>query len=145
MIVMEALIDKYLAEGDQEGIRKINEELETLEKECTSAQNRAQEYLDSRTYGESSTSSEKSTRRKMSNMKEDQIQQWRIESAERRKQLVELEKQTELVKQNRTVLDPRVIKEKEEEILREIEMEQQELRRREMKINLSIFFLYQII
>ena len=30
MIVMEALIDKYLAEGDQEGIRKINEELETL-------------------------------------------------------------------------------------------------------------------
>ena len=63
----------------------------------------------------------------MSNMKEDQIQQWRIESAERRKQLVELEKQIELVKQNRTVLDPRVIKEKEKEILREIEMEQQEL------------------
>ena len=63
----------------------------------------------------------------MGNMKEDQIQQWRIESAERRKQLVELEKQTELVNQNRTVLDPRVIKEKEEEILREIEMEQQEL------------------
>ena len=60
-------------------------------------------------------------------MKEDQIQQWRIESAERRKQLVELEKQIELVKQNRTVLDPRVIKEKEKEILREIEMEQQEL------------------
>ena len=60
-------------------------------------------------------------------MKEDQIQQWRIESAERRKQLVELEKQTELVKQNRTVLDPRVIKEKEKEMLREIEMEQQEL------------------
>ena len=27
---MEALMDKYLAEGDQEGIRKINEELETL-------------------------------------------------------------------------------------------------------------------
>ena len=30
MSVMEALMDKYLAEGDQEGIRKINEELETL-------------------------------------------------------------------------------------------------------------------
>ena len=38
MIVMKALMDKHLAEGDQEGIRKINEELETLEKECTSAQ-----------------------------------------------------------------------------------------------------------
>ena len=84
MIAMEALTDKCLAEGDQEGIRKINEELETLEKECTSAQNRAQKYLGSRTHEESSTSSEKSTRRKMSNMKEDQIQQWRIESAERR-------------------------------------------------------------
>ena len=83
MSVMEALMDKYLAEGDQEGIRKINEELEILE-ECTSAQNTAQEYLDSRAHEESSTSSEKSTRRKMSNVKEDQIQQWRIESAERR-------------------------------------------------------------
>ena len=40
---------------------------------------------------------------------------------------MELEKQTELVNQNRTVLDPRVIKEKEKEILRETEMEQQEL------------------
>ena len=29
--------------------KKINEELETLERECTSAQNRALEYLDSRT------------------------------------------------------------------------------------------------
>ena len=94
--------------------------------------------MDSRAHEESSTSSEKFTRGKMSNVKEDQIQQWRIKSAERRKQLVELEKQTELVNQNRTVLDPRVIKEKEEEILREIEMEQQELRRGEMKINLSI-------
>ena len=45
---------------------------------------------------------------------------------------MELEKQTELVNQNTTVLDPRVIKEKEEEILREIEMEQ-ELRRREIR------------
>ena len=63
----------------------------------------------------------------MSNVKEDPNQQWRIESPERRKQLVELEKQTELVNQNRTVLDPRVIKEKEKEMLREIEMEQQEL------------------
>ena len=130
-------MDKYLAEGDQEGIRKINEELEILE-ECTSAQNTAQEYLDSRAHEESSTSSEKSTRRKMSNVKEDQIQQWRIESAERRKQLVGLEKQTELVNQNRTVLNPRVIKEKEEGILSETEMEPQELRQREMKISLSI-------
>ena len=133
MSVMEALMDKYQAEGDQEGIRKINEQLETLEKECTSAENRAQEYLDSRVHEESNTS-EKSTRRKMSNVKENRIQQWRIESAERRKQLVKSEKQTELVNQKRTVLDPRVIKEKEEEILREIEMEQQELRQREMKI-----------
>ena len=39
MSVMEALMDKYLEEGDQEGIRKINEELETLEKECTSVRN----------------------------------------------------------------------------------------------------------
>ena len=138
MSVMETLMDKYLAVGDQEGVRKINEELETLEKECTSAQNRAQEYLDSRAHEESSASSEKSTGRRMSKVKEDQIEQWRMDSAERRKKLTELEKQTELVKQNRTILDPRVIKEKEEEILREIEMEQQELRRREMKINLSI-------
>ena len=35
--------------------------------------------------------------------------------------------------------DPSVIKEKEKEILREIEMEQQELWHREMKINLSIY------
>ena len=49
----------------------------------------------------------------------------------------ELEKQTEGIKAGKTILDPRVIQEREEEILREIEMEQQELRRREMKINLS--------
>ena len=35
-------------------------------------------------------------------------------------------------------MDPRVIQEKEEEILREIEMEQQELSCIEMKMNLSI-------
>ena len=82
MNIMEALMDRYQAEGDQNGIRKINEELEILEKECTSAQNRAQEYLDSRAHEESSASSGKSTGRKMSKVKEDQIQQWRAESAE---------------------------------------------------------------
>ena len=143
MGVMEALMDKYLAEGDQEGVKKINEELEIIERECTSAQNRAQEYLDSRVHEESSTASGKSARMKMSQVKEDQIvreqhSQWRIESDERRKHLRQLEKETELIKDNRTILDLRVIKEKEEEILREIEMEQQEQRRREMKINLSI-------
>ena len=74
----------------------------------------------------------------MSKTKEDQIEQWWLESAERRKHLGELEKQTEAIKASKTILDPRVIHEKEEEILREIEMEQQELRHREMKINLSI-------
>ena len=49
-----------------------------------------------------------------------------------------MEKQTEAIKASKTILDPRVIKEKEEEILREIEMEQQELCHREMKTNLSI-------
>ena len=38
----------------------------------------------------------------------------------------ELEKQTEAIKANKTILDLRVIKEKEEEILREKEMKQQE-------------------
>ena len=74
----------------------------------------------------------------MSKAKEDQIEQWRLESAERRKHLEELEEQTEAIKAGQTILDPRVIQEREEEILREIEMEQQELHRREMKINLSI-------
>ena len=50
----------------------------------------------------------------------------------------ESEKQTEAIKAGKTILDPGVIKEKEEQILREIEMEQQELCRREIKINLSI-------
>ena len=50
----------------------------------------------------------------------------------------ELEKQTEAIKASKTILDPRVIREKEEEILREIEMEQQELHHKEMKINLSV-------
>ena len=126
MSVMETLIDMYTAIGDQESVKKINEELETLERECTSAQNRAQEYLDSRAHEESSRlsrcSSGKSTRRSMSKAKEDQIEQWRLESAERRKHLGELEKQTEAIKASKTILDPRVIWEKEEEILREIEM-----------------------
>ena len=74
----------------------------------------------------------------MSKVKEDQIEQWQFESAKRRKHLGELEKQTEAIKASKTILDPRVIKEKEEEILREIEMEQQELCHREMKTNLSI-------
>ena len=142
MSVMETLIDMYTALGDQESVKKINEELEILERECTSAQNRAQEYLDSRAHEESSAlsnwSSRKSTRRSMNKAKKDQIEQWRLESAERRTHLGELEKQTEAMKASKTILDPRVIHEKEEEILREIEMEQQELRHREMKINLSI-------
>ena len=50
----------------------------------------------------------------------------------------ELKKQTEAIKASKTILDPRVIREKEEEILREIEMEQQELHHKEMKINLSV-------
>ena len=138
MGVMEALMDKYLAQGDQEGVKKINEELEIIERECTSAQNREQEYLDSRAHEESSTASGKSARMKMSQVKKDQIEQWRIEGDERRKHLRQLEKETELIKDNRKILDPRVIKEKEKKILREIEMEQQEQRQREMKINLII-------
>ena len=50
----------------------------------------------------------------------------------------ELEKQTEATKAGKTILDPRVIMEKQEEILREIEMEQQELCHREMNVNLNI-------
>ena len=120
---------------DQEGVKKINEELEIIERECTSAQNRAQECLDSRAHEESSTASGKSATMKMSQVKKDQIEQWRSESDERRKHLRQLEKETELIKDNRKILDPRVIKEKEEEILRKIEMEQ---RWRETKISLSI-------
>ena len=67
----------------------------------------------------------------MSKAKEDQIEQWRLESAERRKHLGELEKQTETIKAIKTILDPRVIQEKEDEILREIEMDKQEFRRRD--------------
>ena len=77
MSAMETLIDMYTAEGDQESAKKINEELEALERECTSAQNRAQEYLDNRAHEESSVlsslSSGKSARRSMSKVKEDQI------------------------------------------------------------------------
>ena len=92
MGVMKALMDKYLTEGDQEGVKKINEELEIIERECTSAQNRAQEYLDSRAHEESSIASGKSARMKMSQVKKDQIEHWRIESDERRKHLRQLEK-----------------------------------------------------
>ena len=52
MGVMEALMDMYTAVEEQESVKKINEELETLENECTSAQNRAQKYLDSRVHEE---------------------------------------------------------------------------------------------
>ena len=90
-------------------------------------------YLDSRVHEESSVfsrwSSGKLTRKSISKAKEDQIKQWRLESAERIKHLGELEKQTEVIKASKTILDLRVIQKKEEEILSEIEMEQQELRR----------------
>ena len=110
--------------------------METLERECTSAQNRIQEYLDSRAHEKSSAfsrwSSGKFTRRNISKAKEDQIEQWRLESAERRKHLGELEKQTEAIKASKTIFDlseeKRGRNRKEEEILSEIEMEQQELR-----------------
>ena len=141
MSVMEALMVIYTAVGDQESVKKIRE-LESLESKCTSAQNRAQECLDTRAHEESiascSWSSRKSARRSMSKVKEDQIEQWWFESAERRKHLGELKKQTEATKVSKTILNPRVIKEKEDEILREIEMEQQELWFQEIKINLSI-------
>ena len=122
--------------------KKINEELETLEREWTLAQKTAQEYLDSRVHEESSVSISRScgesTRKSMSKVKTDQIEPWRLESAERKEHLRGLGKYTEPIKASKAILDRRVIKEKEEEILREIEMEQQELHRREMKINLSI-------
>ena len=138
MSVMEALMVIYTAVGDQESVKKIRE-LESLESKCTSAQNRAQECLDTRAHEESIAScSWSSARRSMSKVKEDQIEQWWFESAERRKHLGELKKQTEAIKVSKTILNPRVIKEKEDEILREIEMEQQELWFQEIKINLSI-------
>ena len=61
MSVMKSLMDMYTAVGDQEGVKKIIEGLETLEKDCTSAQNRSQEYLDSRAHEESSTLSSRSS------------------------------------------------------------------------------------
>ena len=45
----------------------------------------------------------------MSKGKKDQIEQWRLESAEGRKDLGELEKQTEAIKASKAILDPRVI------------------------------------
>ena len=58
----------------------------------------------------------------MSKVKEDQIEQWWFESAKRTKHFTELEKQTEAIKVSKTILDPRVIKEKEEEILSKIKI-----------------------
>ena len=46
----------YTAVGGQEDVKKINEELEILERECTSAQSRTQEYLDRKAHKESSGS-----------------------------------------------------------------------------------------
>ena len=60
-------------------MKKINEKLETLEREYKSEQNRAQEYLDSRAREESRAlsiwSSGNFTKRTMSKAKEDQIEQ----------------------------------------------------------------------
>ena len=76
---IEALMEMYTAVGDRESVKRNNEELETLERECASAQNRVEEYLDSRAHEESSTSgswlSGKSIRRSMNKVKEDQIKQ----------------------------------------------------------------------
>ena len=41
----------------------------------------------------------------MSKVKKDQIKQWRLENAERIKDLEELEKQTEAVKASKTILN----------------------------------------
>ena len=58
----------------------------------------------------------------MSKVKEDQIEQWRFQSSQRTKHFRELEKQTEAIKVSKTILNPRVIKEKEEEILSKIKI-----------------------
>ena len=55
MIVMEALMDMYTAVGDQEGVKKINQDLDILEREC------------------------------MSKQKKYQLEQWQFESTERKK------------------------------------------------------------
>ena len=72
-------MEMYTAVGDRESVKRNNEELETLERECASAQNRVEEYLDSRAHEESSTSgswlSGKYIRRSMNKVKEDQIKQ----------------------------------------------------------------------
>ena len=62
--------------------KKSNEESETLERECSSKQSaRISGQQNSRAHGESralsSRSSGKSTRRSMSKVKEDRIEQWR--------------------------------------------------------------------
>ena len=75
----------------------------------------------------------------MSKVKKDRIKQWRLENAERIKDLEELEKQTEAVKASKTILNHQewIIKKKKKKYW-EKEMEQEELRHRKMKINLSI-------
>ena len=78
--------------------------------------------MDSRAHEELSASSgcspAKSTRRSMSKMKEGRIEQWLFKNAERRNNLGELEKRTEAIKASKTILDSRIIKEKEEQILK---------------------------
>ena len=68
-------MDMNATVGEQGSFKKINEELKALENDCTSAQNRAQEYLDSRAHEEwsasSGWSSGKSARRSMSILNED--------------------------------------------------------------------------
>ena len=48
----------------------------------------------------------------MSKVKQEQIEQWRFESAEIRKHLGKLEKQIEAIKARKKIVDPRFIKEK---------------------------------
>ena len=54
----------------------------------------------------------------MSKIKEGRIEQWLFKNAERRNNLGELEKRTEAIKASKTILDSRIIKEKEEQILK---------------------------
>ena len=61
MSAMEALMNIYTAVGGQEDVKKINEELGMLERKCTSAQSRTQEYLDKKGHKESSASFSRSS------------------------------------------------------------------------------------
>ena len=73
----------------------------------------------------------------MSKVKEDQIKQWCLECVEKKKAFGGVGETHRSYKSKETILDPRVIQEKEE-ISREIEMEQQKLCHRQMKISISI-------